>query len=609
MPYLPPTTVADCLGAIQKGALVLPAIQREFVWRPAQITALFDSLMRGYPIGSFLSWKADKATARKFRFYGFMKDFSEYNQHHNPVLDIPTDQMTTAVLDGQQRLTSLNIGLRGTFAWKKKYGWAQFIENYPPRTLHLNLADKAAENAAGLEYDFRFLTAEQLASMDPEEKKYWLPVPIVGGSAKVKDLMVELSRRGIANDETALEFATDLWDKIHSEQSIYFYQETDQDIERVLDIFIRVNSGGTQLSYSDLLLSIATAQWKDRDARQEVHDLVDTLNATGAGFRFTQDLVLKAGLVLAGVSDIGFKVKNFTVENMELLAARWDEISSALRTSVALLSDFGLSAATLTARSVVIPVATYVHRRGLSQGYRESPNEARDRRALHDWVMRSLIVPGIWGSGLDGLLRALRETIVEYGGEVFPASQIEHVMAVRGKSLAVTPELIDTLLGRQYGDSATFAMLAIMFPHVNTRNVHHVDHVFPVSQLSAASIRKAKLPKDVSELIAENKNSIANLQLIEGPENISKSAKMPATWAANTFARPDEYSAYLERHALPELPTCIEDFAAFVQKRRQELRIRLLRALSATDDGEVADDAREVVLPIDESPESEIADL
>jgi hypothetical protein len=608
VPYLPPSTVAESLAAIQSGALVLPAIQREFVWQPAQVTALFDSVMRGYPIGSFLSWEVGRDTARQFKFYGFVKDYSEFNQRHNPVLDIPADHAITAVLDGQQRLTSLNIGLRGTYAWKRKYGWAQFIENYPPRTLHLNVASKASENAAGLEYDFRFLTAEQLEAMGPDEARYWLPVPSIGQASKVKEIMIELGRREIANDETALEFATDLWEKIHSEKSIYFYQETDQDIERVLDIFIRVNSGGSPLSYSDLLLSIATAQWKDRDARQEVHDLVDTINATGAGFRFTQDLVLKAGLVLAGVSDIGFKVKNFTAENMELLAAKWDEIGAALRVSAALLGDFGLSGANLTARSVLIPVAAYVHRRKLTQAYRDSPSEAHDRQELRSWILRSLIVPGVWGSGLDVLLRALREVINQDGGSAFPTVEIERAMSARGKSLTITEEVVDGLLSRQYGDAATFALLAIAFPHVNTRNVHHVDHVFPISKLSATEIKKANLTQADVDTINEMKNSVVNLQLLEGPENISKSAKMPAAWAAATFPDADALSGYLERNVLPTLPPTIGEFPAFATARKKLLHDRFIRALTATTD-QVSSDAEIVAVPpIDESPEAEVSE-
>ena len=62
-------------------------------------------------------------------------------------------------------------------------------------------------------------------------------------------------------------------------------------VERVLNIFIRLNSGGTVLSYSDLLLSIAVAQWKQVDARAEIHKFVDELNRIGTGFALSQDFV------------------------------------------------------------------------------------------------------------------------------------------------------------------------------------------------------------------------------------------------------------------------------------------------------------------------------
>lgn len=582
MPYLPPMSVAQALEAIQDNRLALPAIQREFVWKPAQVTALFDSLMRGYPIGSFLSWKVEPATAAKFRFYGFMRNYNELTERHNPPLDFPPAHIVTAVLDGQQRLTALNIGLRGTYAWKRKYGWAKFIENYPARTLHLHLAEKAPENPAGLEYDFRFLTQEQLNQMSEEQRAYWLPVPLIAEASKINTLMVELSKRGVANHPLAMELATDLWEKVHSQQSLYFYEETHQDIERVLDIFIRVNSGGTTLSYSDLLLSIATAQWQDRDARQEIHGLLDNLNSTGPGFRFSQDLVLKSGLVLAGVSDIGFKVKNFTTANMRLLNDTWEDISASLRVAVGLLSDFGLSGATMTARSVLIPIATYVHHRGLTHSYRDAPSEAADREALRDWTLRSLIIPGIWGSSLDVLLRALRETIRTHGDRSFPVTEIEHAMAARGKSLGVTPELIDALLDLEYGDAGTFAVLAILFPHVNTRNVHHVDHVFPLARLTASSLRKAGFSADEIKEIGLRKNALANLELLEGPENISKNAQDPLTWASGTFVSGEAMSAHLQRHALPPLPSDATDFTRFADDRRQLLRALLLERLAAT---------------------------
>lgn len=582
MGYLPPTTISDALRRIQKGDLILPAIQREYVWKPSQVIGLFDSIMRGYPIGSFLSWKVEPETVGKFRFYGFLKDYNELNGRHNPTLDIASGQAVTAMLDGQQRLTSLNIGLRGTYAYKRKHGWINNPDNYPARRLYLNVLGEAEENEAGLRYDFRFLTEGQLAAADAEESRYWFPVHRVFEAEQAFDLFPAIAAAGLGNTESAVSLLGQLWQSIHAVSGVHFYEETDQDVERVLDIFIRVNSAGTVLSYSDLLLSIATAQWKERDARSAIHGLVDALDSTGQGFGFTQDVVLKSGLVLAGIGDIGFKVKNFTSENMATLDRDWDSIGDSLKVATGLLSDFGLSSATLTAGSVLIPIAYYVHRRGLTQKYRESVADAADRDLLRLWTLRSLIMPGIWGSGLDSLLRDLRHGIDEHGENGFPSIELEKRMAARGKSLAVTPEQVEDILHLQYGGARTFAVLAVLFPHVNTRNIHHIDHVFPQALLSRAKLKQAGIERDPADELQFMRDQLPNLQLLEGSENISKSDTPPAVWASSTFTTPDTYRAYLDRHDIARLPADVSEFSDFFAERRAALAKRIAFVLGGT---------------------------
>jgi hypothetical protein len=582
MGYLPPTTIADALRRIQKGDLILPAIQREYVWKPTQVIGLFDSVLRGYPIGSFLSWKVEPETVSKFRFYGFLKDYNELNGRHNPTLDVAPGRAVTAMLDGQQRLTSLNIGLRGTYAYKRKHGWVNNPENYPVRKLYLNVFGEAEENEAGLRYDFRFLTEGQLAATDPEESRYWFPVHRVFDAEQAFDLFPAIAAAGLGNSESAVSLLGKLWQSIHAMSGVHFYEETDQDVERVLDIFIRVNSAGTVLSYSDLLLSIASAQWKERDARSAIHGLVDALNSTGQGFGFTQDVVLKSGLVLAGVGDIGFKVKNFTAENMATLDRDWDLIGDSLKVATGLLSDFGLSNATLTAGSVLIPIAYYVHRRGLTQKYRESVADASDREFLRLWTLRSLIMPGIWGSGLDSLLRDLRQGIDEHGANGFPSAVLEKRMAARGKSLAVTPEQIEDILCLSYGSARTFAVLAVLFPHVNTRNIHHVDHVFPQALLSRPKLRLAGIEEGTADEIQARRDQLPNLQLLEGSQNISKSDTPPALWASSVFPTPDTFRANLDRNDIPRLPKDVTEFGDFFDQRRGALARRISLALGAT---------------------------
>lgn len=605
MGYLPPATIAETLQRIQKGELILPAIQREYVWKPKQVVALFDSIMRGYPIGGFLSWKVDPEITEKFRFYGFIKDYSEFDNRHNPTLDLaPTT--VTAILDGQQRLTSLNVGLRGSYAYKRARAWSNLAENYPTRRLYLNVLGEAAENEAGLRYDFRFLTDADFKSAAPEEGAHWFPVTKVFATDDLGDLWDLAADAGLANDKTARNTLSHLWKAVHTAPSVYFYEETEQDVERVLDIFIRVNSAGTVLSYSDLLLSIATAQWKERDAREAIHGLVDALNSAGQGFRFSQDVVLKSGLVLAGVGDIGFKVKNFTAENMATLDQQWDAISGSLKVAAGLLSDFGLSDATLSADSVLIPVAYYVHRRGLTHSYRSSVHDASDRSALRSWVLRSLIVPGVWGSGLDSLLRDLRQTIATHGDASFPAAELEKRMAARGKSVTITDELLEDILSLRYGAARTYAVLASVFPHVDTRNVFHLDHVFPQAMLTTPSLKKAGIDPAAIADLQERTHELPNLQLMEGPVNIAKSDKPPAAWAQITFATDAEKQNFLDRNAIPWLPASADEFLAFFEDRRDALKHRIRTVLGVPSGG--AETAESAPSALNASIEDQLAD-
>src|SRR5699024_2457040 len=156
---------------------------------------------------------------------------------------------------------------------------------------------------------------------------------------------------------------------------------------------------------------------------------------------------------------------------------------NSLQVAVGLLSDFGLSGGSLTADSVLIPVAYYVHHSGLDHSYRESPKTRDDRETLRSWVLRSLIVRGVWGSGLDTLCRDLRVVIKSHVNSSFPLDAIDRAMSLRGKPITVTDALIHDILSLKYGKARTFAVLAALFPHVYTRNQFHIDHVFPATLL------------------------------------------------------------------------------------------------------------------------------
>ncbi len=374
-----------------------------------------------------------------------------------------------------------------------------------------------------------------------------------------------------------------LYQAVHNKHLISYYEERSQHLDKVLNIFIRMNSGGTVLSYSDLLLSIAVAQWSG-DARTEIHTLVDELNAMGDGFDFSQDFVLKAGLMLAEIGNVGFKVENFNRENMEVLEKKWPAVKQALRVTVQLIASFGFNEKTLRADSAILPIAYYVCHRKLDNKYITKGSHASDRAAIRSWLIRSLLkTSGIWGSGLDTLLTALRENIAKYGAEAFPAEKLQEVMSRRGKSLRFTKEEIEELVEMQYGDKRLFAMLALLFSFVDVRNHFHIDHVFPKARFTRSKLKKAGVSDDDIEDFQEMADDLPNLQLLEGPENLEKLASMPFEWIKKKFASKSDRTNYRKNHLLGDVPDSMADFRTFYTTRREALRTRIIEMLATKE--------------------------
>ena len=107
MSFQTPITISDAIEKIDSNQFLLPAIQREFIWNHSKIEWLFDSIMRNYPISSFLFWKVEETTSKGYRFYKFINEYRERYKTHNEEISTNGISSFNAVLDGQQRLTSL----------------------------------------------------------------------------------------------------------------------------------------------------------------------------------------------------------------------------------------------------------------------------------------------------------------------------------------------------------------------------------------------------------------------------------------------------------------------------------------------------------------------
>ncbi|MFO7633471.1 MAG: DUF262 domain-containing protein, partial [Caldilinea sp.] len=137
MPYQEETikTIVDRLNT----QYFLPAIQREYIWKPHQVILLFDSIMRGYPISSFLFWELTRENRDRWELYDFAMEAHSDGTRHIKRHAVDGIHNVTVVLDGQQRLTSILIGLKGIYRIRNRGKWAAIPENSPEYVLYIDL--------------------------------------------------------------------------------------------------------------------------------------------------------------------------------------------------------------------------------------------------------------------------------------------------------------------------------------------------------------------------------------------------------------------------------------------------------------------------------------
>ena len=170
-----PVRIADIVENVNENNWFLPAIQREFVWKPEQVERLFDSIMADFPIGSFLFWKIESKNKKQWPVYEFISKYDKESPHNKQANMERADLVNkdvTLILDGQQRITSLLIGLQGSY----RYFWYRWREE----KLYLNLLKKypsegVADDEDPEELTFGFKFREDDTPSD-ESTELWYPV-------------------------------------------------------------------------------------------------------------------------------------------------------------------------------------------------------------------------------------------------------------------------------------------------------------------------------------------------------------------------------------------------------------------------------------------------
>lgn len=571
MSFQLPISILEAIEKIDSNEYLLPAIQREFVWSSDRIEWLFDSLMKGYPISSLLLWKVEGKTAKDYQFYKFINEYRERYKIHNEEFSTSNENSFEAILDGQQRLTSLYLGLKGSYAYKGyRKKWEDNEDSIPTRHLYLNISNTLSDQEDGREYEFSFLDKNKTDGKELyiENEIYWFRV---GNILNYK------------NDELFDEFVDNIDNKISKkivrklrtviikEKTLNYFLEKAQDLNKALNIFIRINSGGEPLNFSDLIMSIAIANWDKKDARKEIHNLVD--NIREKGFTISKDLILRTYLYLYS-KDIKFKINNFSKDNAKYFEKYWLNIRNAILSTFDLLRSFGFNEYSLTSKNAVLPIIYYLYHKGIYTDFTRKTCYKSDRDAIKKWL-HSALIKRIFSASTDTILLQIRQTFTDdvvnnpLKNEItsFPKEFKEL------KTFSINNEFIEDLLLTQKDDKYAFSILSLLYPNLDYKNNNfHKDHIHPVSQFNKLS------KQDSKNYNWESYNSIYNLQLLDENENTSKKDASLEEWV-NKNAKSDRKS-FLNNHLIPDVDLSIGNFNKFFEERKTILIKKLSDLLS-----------------------------
>jgi len=575
-------SILDVISRIDSNQLFLPALQRKFVWKTEQIEGLFDSIMQGFPIGTFLFWELnDKKTIENYLFYEFVTHYHQ-KENRNKEASLLGKNKIVSVLDGQQRLTSLNIALRGSYRYKIIRKHSSNPNAYPKRELYLNLLPRANED---FEYEFKFLTKEESCKTDNQHIWYRVKNVLTCSYGELNqhykqlkeynDMKIITKNRNIIKPTLKT-----LHKRLCGDKYISHFDLKSMGIDDVLDIFIRVNSGGTKLSRTDLLMSTITANWDK--ARDVVEDLIDTINDKGRKFRFDIDFIMRVCLVLLDLPVL-FKVRSFGPETIQKIRNEWNNISIAVGHTVDLLINFGFDGMTLTSRNSVIPITYYIYKGGsLKDPFRND---------IKKYLQRVLLT-GYFGSHGDQALAGLRDYLrkkpnnndsisdVSYvlKNNKFRFDDLKNTITLPGKTLEITEEYIDTFLEYKKGKQA-FMVLCILYPDLQYNIINYdQDHIHPAIDFRKRKLRELGLSEEEIVEWDEMRDQVPNLQMMDGRSNKVKNKTPFKKWFDEKTM--EEKESYLENNYIPiDISYGFDNFKFFFNARKKIMKKRLIHIL------------------------------
>lgn len=531
------------------GGLWLPNIQRQFVWNAEQIARLFDSVMRQYPLSSMLLWKTrEEIKHRKFieNFNGGKVDLKDH-YHHGKT------RSKWLVLDGQQRLQSFYLALKGSIDGK---------------VLHFNLLSGTATGNDEIRYHFEFQDAATTTWpwMVMSDIIYTKKLPEQILSQRIMDEGLALSEEERMQATINLSRAGKEFS--HEGKLLYHVIDSSEDdselnFDDVVEVFIRANSGGTRLSKSDLMFTLLSTEWADADVIFE--DFLEKINDNGR-FNFSRDFLIKLSTTLLGFG-AKYDVDKLRDDNVRSqISENWPGIAKALLfvKDEIVTKTYIRSGKALTSYNALIPLVYLQYR---------FPGKLAKSQALKQYLVPALL-NGVFSGQPDGIIDKLVKVIEEHQG--FDLKKVRAAIVSSNRSLHLTEERLFDWCG--YGSGHIHLLFNLWYGgEYKSSGFQHepqIDHIFARSLLKEEKVTNEETGRLVRIYENWEIDQLANCMLLPAHQNGAgdKGAQSLDRWLRN------QSPEFLDLHCIPHTPRTlwkVENYPRFIEKRKQLIQKRI----------------------------------
>jgi len=559
--------IINVLNQIKDDEVVLPGIQRDFVWSKEKIVKLLDSIMRGYPIGITLLWE----TYNDIQYRLFDSDYTSgnlYTYHENT-----EGKKIKLVLDGQQRLQSLYMALYGKLDGEYLYFDV--------------LSGRESDDLSEEKYLFDFATSEEIkkrnASITRTLNKYigvsdknsvphhYMKVADIFkmGARQKKELVRDLSKKLDLShdDEDRLDINLSRLDEaLSKDENILKASVIDENLPSdspyrkseadVLEIFVRVNTEGTPLTRSDLIFSMLKLNWKE--SAEALPIFVQKINE-GNSFELDTDFVIRC---LFAVSDLGSRFDLDLLRNkvnVKKLRANFQQCCDAIRSMVDFVERdcWCASSRLISGSNTLVPLVYYL--------FHTKNHEVRNDQLVN--VRKAFFVFAFSkpfsryaDSRIGRFIRSELKTLADKGDETFPLAEavswvnywegIETIEELLQENTLLTLHLVQGLTGAkvQY-----------------KRNVPEIDHIFPRSILRKKGYDEARI------------NNFANFWVLPKGKNQNKYNRPPSDYFKDVDDKILE-QALIDREQLE-----YRHYRKFIRERSRQMLEKVKQKLQLPD--------------------------